>query len=194
MQHYYTTFDAVATRPQLAALYQPQSMLTFEGTKLQARRRETGRVRESAAGHERGAACDAARGGGRGKGAQRTARGLSRRRRARKRTRPPRSPPPPRGRRCNTPRGIAALRPAAAAAPALSHMLPALTTAAAACDACSLARSLSLQGGEAIVQKLVSLPFGACQHQARPARGRPTWFASLSHTHSRSPRSHACRM
>ena len=37
MQHYYNTFDNPATRASLAALYQPQSMLTFEGTKLQAR-------------------------------------------------------------------------------------------------------------------------------------------------------------
>ena len=37
MQHYYTTFDNPATRASLASLYQPQSMLTFEGTKLQAR-------------------------------------------------------------------------------------------------------------------------------------------------------------
>ena len=35
--HYYASFDAEATRPTLAALYQPQSMLTFEGVKLQAR-------------------------------------------------------------------------------------------------------------------------------------------------------------
>jgi hypothetical protein len=39
VQHYYTTFDSVATRPSLAALYQPQSMLTFEDTKLMARLR-----------------------------------------------------------------------------------------------------------------------------------------------------------
>ena len=37
VQHYYTTFDNPATRASLASLYQPQSMLTFEGSKLQAR-------------------------------------------------------------------------------------------------------------------------------------------------------------
>ena len=37
MQHYYTTFDNPATRGSLASLYQPQSMLTFEGSKLLAR-------------------------------------------------------------------------------------------------------------------------------------------------------------
>lgn len=36
-QHYYATFDAPATRPSLSSLYQPSSMLTFEGAKLQAR-------------------------------------------------------------------------------------------------------------------------------------------------------------
>lgn len=35
VQHYYAAFDAEATRPGLAALYQPSSMLTFEGSKLQ---------------------------------------------------------------------------------------------------------------------------------------------------------------
>ena len=37
--HYYNCFDAEATRPTLATLYQPGSMLTFEGAKLQARRK-----------------------------------------------------------------------------------------------------------------------------------------------------------
>jgi len=40
VQHYYTTFDAPTTRASLASLYQPQSMLTFEGSKLMARRRQ----------------------------------------------------------------------------------------------------------------------------------------------------------
>jgi Nuclear transport factor 2 (NTF2) domain len=35
--HYYQAFDAEATRPQLAALYQPQSMLSFEGAQLLVR-------------------------------------------------------------------------------------------------------------------------------------------------------------
>ena len=35
MSHYYTTFDT--NRAQLATLYQPHSMLTFEGSKLMAR-------------------------------------------------------------------------------------------------------------------------------------------------------------
>lgn len=39
VQHYYAAFDAEASRPGLAALYQPTSMLTFEGSKLQARPR-----------------------------------------------------------------------------------------------------------------------------------------------------------
>ena len=39
VQHYYTTFDAPTTRASLASLYQPQSMLTFEGSKLMARPR-----------------------------------------------------------------------------------------------------------------------------------------------------------
>jgi Nuclear transport factor 2 (NTF2) domain len=37
--HYYQAFDAEATRPQLAALYQPQSMLSFEGAQLLVRLR-----------------------------------------------------------------------------------------------------------------------------------------------------------
>ena len=36
--HYYQAFDAEATRPSLAALYQPQSMLSFEGSQLMVRR------------------------------------------------------------------------------------------------------------------------------------------------------------
>jgi hypothetical protein len=35
--HYYQAFDAEATRPSLAALYQPQSMLSFEGSQLMVR-------------------------------------------------------------------------------------------------------------------------------------------------------------
>ena len=37
MAHYYQAFDAEATRPSLAALYQPQSMLSFEGSQLMVR-------------------------------------------------------------------------------------------------------------------------------------------------------------
>jgi len=44
VQHYYAAFDAPATRASLATLYQPQSMLTFEGSKLMARRKRPRRA------------------------------------------------------------------------------------------------------------------------------------------------------
>ena len=44
VQHYYASFDAPATRPSLATLYQPQSMLSFEGSKMLVRRVQAERV------------------------------------------------------------------------------------------------------------------------------------------------------
>jgi len=92
VQHYYAAFDAEATRPGLAALYQPSSMLTFEGSKLQAR---------------------------------------------------------------TSPQGE----------PSCAHA--------------------AAQGGDAIVQKLVGLPFKSCQHKARGEAAR--WRVRESQCARRSP-------
>ncbi|MBD0669956.1 nuclear transport factor 2 family protein [Streptomyces sp. CBMA156] len=35
VQHYYTTFDTYGSRPGLASLYRPESMLTWEGQQFQ---------------------------------------------------------------------------------------------------------------------------------------------------------------
>jgi hypothetical protein len=124
VQHYYTTFDAPTTRASLASLYQPQSMLTFEGSKLMARRRllSSHRVFRTA--------CTSAQ----------------------------RSSAPARREHCLL-RHACVIRPRGCSRCARGGVFGGALTV--------FALSWPAQGGQAIVEKLTSLPFGQCQHQAR---------------------------